>query len=530
MSTPSPAAAPHFVIVGGGTAGWMTACLLARQLGPACRYTLVESSEIGTIGVGEGSTPYLRDFFRQLGLEERDWMPACHATYKAGIRFPGWSTQPGYESYVHPFFNEADRPLGQAFIQQANLRRRGEDVDANPADFFLAAELARQRRAPVYGQPEHSPATDYAYHFDSGLLGAFLKRHGREQLGLQHCVDTVAAVERHAETGDIMALRLQDSGQRLEGDFFIDCSGFRGLLINETLGEPFIPWGDRLFNDRAIAIPTPLEPEQDISSETTSTALGHGWAWQIPLSSRYGNGYVYSSDFISDDAAEAALRAHLGPAAEGANARRLKMRVGRVARHWRHNCVAIGLSQGFIEPLEATALMLIQFSVQHLIEALQSGGGSGTMEDLRQRYNAQINQMFDGVLEYVQTHYLLNTRDDSDYWRANRALKPCSERLAELLRAWDQGGDFDAVLSRHEAALMYQRPSWYCLLAGMGRFPASTATSLALPAPAIALSGLQARASLMDQTRRFFMPHREALARLGPGQALGLGNSLGLNR
>ncbi|PND37417.1 tryptophan halogenase [Paucibacter aquatile] len=510
--TSAPPASPHFVIVGGGTAGWMSACLLARQLGPACRYTLVESSDIGIIGVGEGSTPYLRDFFRQLGLEERDWMPACHATYKAGIRFPGWSTHPGYESYVHPFFNEADRPLGQAFIQQANQRRCGEDVDANPADFFLAAELARQRRAPHYVHPAQHPATDYAYHFDSGLLGSFLKRHAQEQLGLQHCVDTVAAVERHAESGDITALRLQSSGQRLEGDFFIDCSGFRGLLINETLGEPFIPWGDRLFNDRAIAIPTPLEPDRDIASETTSTALGHGWAWQIPLTHRHGNGYVYSSQFISDDAAEAALRAHLGPAAEGASARRLKMRVGRVARHWRHNCVAIGLSQGFIEPLEATALMLIQFSVQHLIEALQTGGDDPAT--LRERYNAEINRMFDGVCDYVQTHYLLNTREDTEYWRANRAMKPGSDRLAELLASWDAGADFDAALGRHEAALMYQRPSWYCLLAGMGRFPANAPGHRAAPSQAMALSGLQARAALMDQARKHFLPHREALRRL----------------
>ena len=521
MSSTSPSA-PHFVIVGGGSAGWMSACLLARQLGPACRYTLVESNEIGTIGVGEGSTPYLRDFFRQLGLEEHDWMPACHATYKVGIRFPGWTTRPGYESYVHPFFNEADRNLGQAFIQQATLRRRGQDVDANPADFFLAAELARQRRAPVYARPEHSPATDYAYHFDAGLLGAFLKRHAMEHLGLQHCVDTVAAVERHPESGDISALRLLHSGRRLDGDFFIDCSGFRGLLINETLGEPFIPWGDRLFNDRAIAIPTPQEADdQDIPSETSSTALGHGWAWQIPLTQRYGNGYVYSSDFISDDAAEAELRAHLGPAAEGASARRLKMRVGRVTNHWRHNCVAIGLSQGFIEPLEATALMLVQFSVQHLIEALlQTGGAGREPEVLRQHYNAEINRMFDGVCEYVQTHYLLNSREDSDYWRANRAMQPCSERLAELLRAWDQGADFDAALGRHQAALMYQRPSWYCLLAGMGRFPAANGISteaqhIARSSQQAWLSGLQARASLMDQARRHFLPHREALRGLG---------------
>ena len=456
----------HIAIVGGGTAGWMTANLLRHrwaQLG--VEVTLVESADIGTIGVGEGSTPFLRQFFRTLGIAERDWMPACNATYKCGIRFPGWSSVPGYESYVHPFFNEADRELGNQFFTNACLRRRGQAADANPQDFFLAAELARQRRAPHY-QVDNALGTDYAYHFDAGLLGAFLRTHALG-LGVRHIVDTVARVEPR-ESGDIAALQLA-SGARVEADLFVDCSGFKGLLITETLGEPFHPYRDNLFNDRAIAIPTALVDGEDIPSETVSTALRHGWAWQIPLTTRYGNGYVYSSDFVSDDEAERELREHLGTAAEGATARRLRMRVGCVKQHWRQNCVAIGLAQGFIEPLEATALMLIQFSVEHFIGALEQGSFEPRHRDA---FNRRVAEMFEGVRDYVVAHYQLNTRRDTDYWRANRANRHISDRLASLLDVWDRGGDFEVELERHGEALMYLRPSWYALFAGMGRFAA----------------------------------------------------------
>jgi len=484
----------HIAIIGGGTAGWMTANLLRhrwRERGIAV--TLVESAEIGTVGVGEGSTPYLRRFFATLGIAERDWMPRCDATYKCGIRFPGWSTVPGYESYVHPFFNEADRELGNLFFTNACLRRRGRAADANPQDFFLAAELARQRRAPI--DPAGGLGTDYAYHFDAGKLGAFLRGHA-VGLGVRHVVDTVARVEQH-ENGDIAAVHLA-GGTRVAADLFVDCSGFKGLLINEALGEPFHPYRDNLFNDRAIAIPTPLVDGEDIPSETVSTSLRHGWAWQIPLTTRHGNGYVYSSDFVGDDEAERELREHLGAAADGATARRLRMRVGRVEQHWRQNCVAIGLSQGFIEPLEATALMLIQFSVEGFIAMLEDDHfGRGRQA----AYNRRVNEMFEGVRDYVVAHYQLNTRRDTDYWRANRHI---SDRLASLLDVWDRGGDFEAELESHGSALMYLRPSWYCLFAGMGRFPAE------LRAAPQAVTAAQARARL-ERMAMAFSSHRHQL-------------------
>jgi len=506
-----PAAIAHIIIVGGGTAGWMSANLLMQQWGGrGCRVTLIESSEIATIGVGEGSTPYLREFFRRLGLAEREWMPACSATYKCGIEFPQWSTKPGFESYVHPFFNHDDLSLGTRFFTQACLRRRGSAADANPQDFFIAAELARQRKAPFYlprADGRASPPTDYAYHFDAGLLGQFLKSHALK-LGVTHRIGTVAEV-LHQENGDISGLRLNGSDEVLTGSLFIDCSGFQGLLINQALGVPFESFADNLFNDRAIAMPTALDDGQDIPSQTRSTALSHGWAWQIPLTNRFGNGYVYASAFVSAEEAEQELREHLGPAAEGSEARHLKMRVGQVSEHWRHNCLAIGLSQGFIEPLEATALMLIQFSLDHFIAALEHAH-FGRADQAG--FNARTRQMFEGVRDYVVGHYQLNSRDDTEYWRANRANRKISSRLASILEVWDCGADFEAELTRHGDALMYIRPSWYCLLAGMGRFPGGLqpAPTGGLISSAHARSALAAKAGEFWGHRAYLQQHAAA--------------------
>jgi hypothetical protein len=411
---------------------------------------------------------------------------------------------PAYQDYVHPFFYEQDWQLGNDFFTNACLRRRGVDVDANPQDFFIAAELARQKKAPMY-LPRYSgerlPHADYAYHFDSGLLGQFLKSHA-EKLGVMHKVGNVTQVQCR-ENGDIFALQLQ-SGEVIEGDFFVDCSGFKALLISETLGEAFISYKDNLFNDRAIAMPTALDNSREIPSETTSSALSFGWAWKIPLTNRFGNGYVYASDFISPDEAEKELRKHLGKSAEQSEARHLKMRVGRVERHWRNNCLAIGLSQGFIEPLEATALMLIQFSLEHFISMLEQGQFTPCYQV---QFNRRINQMFEGVRDYVVAHYRLNTRQDTEYWRANREHENISDRLASILEVWDRGGDFEAELTRHGDDLMYIRPSWYCLFAGMGRFPRSLVEPVALQEN---ISSVQAR----NETRRLaqqFHSHRNYL-------------------
>jgi len=462
------------VIVGGGTAGWMSASLILKAwANKGTDLTLIESEDIGTIGVGEGSTPSLRDFFRQLEIPESEWMPECNATYKCGIGFPNWSTNNGFESYFHPFFSKQDLTTGNAFMQNACIRRRGGDAPAHPDNFWVSTQLAAHKKSPI--PQEALPfESDYGYHFDSGLLGQFLKRRALK-LGMSHITGTVKEVTQN-DNGDIESLITQ-SNDEIQADFFIDCTGFSAYLIEKVLKVPFNSYKDSLLNDRAVAIASTLDNSQPIPSHTASEALSCGWAWKIPLANRYGNGYVYSSNYLSEEEAEAELRAHIGPSCNNMKARHLKLRVGRREKHWCNNVLAVGLSQGFIEPLEATALMLIQYTIDRFIHYFEKGSEKGqSIDEQRTTYNNKVNANFEGIKDYILAHYHLNTRYDSEYWQANRDNPLLSTRLKTILKAWDDGLDFEAALTQFKGELSYMRPSWYCLLAGMGRFPEELST------------------------------------------------------
>jgi hypothetical protein len=452
------------IIVGGGTAGWMTACLMAHQLAQyGTGITLIESKKIGTVGVGEGSTPYLKEFFDLLNITEAQWMPACNATYKCGIGFPGWSTEPQYESYFHPFYSDLDGPLAKQFFDLCNARRAGGNVYAHPDDFFVASALVQQNKAPV-SEAISPNKLMYAYHFDAELLGQFLRCHAL-QLGVHHIDDKVTDVSKNAE-GNIALLQTQNSGQ-LRGDFFVDCSGFSGLLIQKTLGEKLVSYKKHLFNNSAVAIQTPLELDKPLSSYTVSKALSCGWVWQIPLANRYGNGYVYSSDYLDKEQAEQELRDVLGPAAQGQKALHLHWQPGRIEQPWKRNCLAIGLSQGFLEPLEAPMLFVVQKSIERFIELFTQCNFSDQKQD---DYNKEINAMIDGTRDYLQAHYKLNSRQDTQYWRDNRDNPALSDTLRSILDKWFDGGNLDLVLHQNMHKLAYLKTSWYCLLAGKGRF------------------------------------------------------------
>src|ERR1700730_5994965 len=352
---PAPVPVRSIVIVGGGTAGWMTALTLARSLiDRGVQITLLESPTVGIIGVGEVSTPWLRGFFDSLGIEEGEWMPACHATYKCGIAFEGWSTKPGFERYSTPFASMLDNLTMKQFVHNVEARVNGAQVHAHPDRFFIAARLAAERRAP---KARDSFPFDiwHGYHFDAVLLGQFLHKKALERgVRYQSCHVTHANLD---DSGAIASVATRE-GETIAADFFVDCSGFAGLLIDKSLHTPYISFASNLFNDAAVALPSPLE--DTIPSETVSIAMQHGWAWKIPLTSRFGNGYVYSSQFCSADEAESELRQDLGLLESDVPARDLKMKFSRATKHWHKNCVALGLSQGFIEPLEATALLFIQ--------------------------------------------------------------------------------------------------------------------------------------------------------------------------
>lgn len=450
----------RFVILGGGTAGWITAHLLERAW-PDASITVVESPEIGTIGVGEGSTPSLKRFFEIIGADEADWMPRCGATYKAGIRFVDWSPAAPWRDYRHPFTTQIDVHTEEAFVLNCRNRRLGHDVPVRPDDFLLNGMLSAKGLAPA-APPNFPFRIEYGYHFDAGLLGQYLRELAVAR-GVVHRPAKVTEVRR-AENGDIAAL-VTDRGEAIGGDIFVDCSGFHGLLIERTLGVPFASFKDNLFNDAAVVLPTEMAGRPPV--ETVATALSNGWCWSIPLRHRIGNGYVYARDFQSPDAAETELRRTLG-VGDAVEARHLTFRVGRVARQWERNCVAVGLSQGFIEPLEATALHLVLCTVEQFIRHYREGGCT---DRHRAAFNAVAAERMDGVRDYIVAHYKLNTRTDSDYWRANAANEALSDPLLHIIDRWFRRGDVAEELARQGQRSHFGNLSWHCLLAGYGAFP-----------------------------------------------------------
>lgn len=451
------------VILGGGTAGWIAANLLHKRwqhLG--VQILLVESSDIGIIGVGEGSTPQLKSFFDYMNIAEAEWMPACNASYKTGIQFCNWSVNPGFKDYFHPFPAQPDDYSVPAFFYNSFLRRKGIDLESHPDHFFLSTYLAKYKLAPK--PAHHFPfKISYGYHFDSHLLGQFLKRKALQTgvVQLDKKIQSITLIDQNA-IKDLVA----DDGSIIQGDFFIDCSGFSSVLLQKNLAVPFVSYSSVLFNDSAVVMPS--EQLASFAPQTKSTALSSGWMWNIPLTNRVGNGYVYSSVFISSDQAETELRQSLNLLESEIPVRHLKMKVGRVEKHWYKNCLAVGLSQGFIEPLEATALHLVQETILGFAEAFEAGNFT---DDQQQKFNHSINQRFDAVKDYIHCHYLVSSRRDTDYWLANVGNKKVSDSLASLLQIWMRGENLSQEIERQQIGQYYPSASWHCLLAGYGVFP-----------------------------------------------------------
>jgi tryptophan 6-halogenase len=496
----------RIVVLGGGTAGWMAANLIAhRWRDRQVSVTVIESPDIGIIGVGEGSTPQLKAMFDTLGIAERDWMPACNATYKTGISFHGWSSRAGFERYFHPFQTNLDPHTANHYYFHTRARRTGRDVWAHPDRFFIPARLAAERRAPI--APTNFPfEISYGYHFDATLVGRFLRNHAVGKLGVAHLPRTVAHVELNAK-GNVAALRI-DGDERVEGDFFIDASGFRATIIRDALKEPFLPFASNLFNDSAIAMPTPNDSGA-IASETRATTLSAGWVWKIPLTNRTGNGYVYSSAHKSADEAETELRAHLGMLDDATSARHLKMNVGQVKRSWAKNCLAIGLAQGFIEPLEATALHIVQATVEGFLDAFEEGGFSNKNAP---NFNTTIAARYEGIRDYIVVHYRMNSRTDSDYWRANAANQNLSDSLKGLMTCWFTGGDLVEEIARQDISHYYPSISWHCLMGGYGSYPADE--KLRAPEAELPLADMAKIDAFVEGCAQNFPVHDDSLAAL----------------
>lgn len=450
------------LIVGGGTAGWMVANLMVLRW-PDIEIFLLESTEIGIIGVGEGSTPHLKFFFDTIDVTEQEWMPRCNATYKNGISFVNWSSIPGFESYFHPFPAQTDDLLTvPIFFGDIKARMQGNSLSAHPDNYFLETYLTQKSLGPI--PAENFPfGVGYGYHFDATLLGQFLAEKAVSK-GVKRVFGTVTEV-MHGSNGELTSVRVGDDSI-LEADFFVDCSGFKSLLLQGALKAPYKSFKENLFNNSAVVMPDPIS--QDIPPETRSTALSNGWAWKIPLTNRFGNGYVYSADYITPDQAETELRQHLGLLESDVPARHLQMKVGRAEKHWEKNCVAIGLSQGFIEPLEATALALSFETIVRFMKHYENGFYTNKYEN---DFNREINEKFDGIRDYIVCHYKVNQRKDTDYWHDNAVNNNLSENLKKTLYLWRSSPNFAKDMHMHNLVGSYQSKSWACLFAGYGFFP-----------------------------------------------------------
>src|SRR5258706_603648 len=357
-------------------------------------------------------------------------------------------------------------------------------------------------------KPSHSFPFDiwYGYHFDAVLLGQYLHKKAEER-GVKDKSCHVADVKLD-EKGNIASVATKD-GETIAADFFVDCTGFAGLLIQKALGTPFIGFENNLFNDSAIAIPTPIG--ESIPSQTLSKALKHGWMWKIPLTNRFGNGYVYSSAFVSADEAERELRETIGLLGSKQEARHLKMKIGRVTKHWNRNCLAVGLSQGFIEPLEATALLFIQRTVTTFIEFVEAGDVS---ERAQEKYNQKLNAHFEGTRDYIVTHFKTTSRTDTEYWRACAANTNLSDSLKQLFGMWLSGKSIAADVGKQTIGQGYPIFSWYCIMAGMGIFP--DRDQLRAPTASGGAYNLAEADNLLQRSALNYRPQREVLKHIPP--------------
>ena len=441
------------------------------------------------------------------GIAEAEWMPYCNATYKTGIRFDDWSRRAGFESYFHPFPTALDIHSTSQFYFNTRARRTGRNVEGHPDRFFLNCRLAMDRRAPI--APETFPfRIGYGYHFDATLVGAFLRDHATGKLNVRHLQRTIRHVEID-NAGQVTSLR-DDTDGTISGDFFIDASGFRGTIVQQALSERFIAFGENLFNDAAVALPM-AHDAGDIPCETRATTLDAGWVWKIPLTNRSGNGYVYTSAFATADAAETDLRAHLGLLESDVAARHLKMKVGRVERSWVANSLAIGLSQGFIEPLEATALHIVQTTVEMFMDALQEG--EMTVAHAAD-FNTMIGRRYDGIRDYIVAHYRMNQRLDTEYWRANAANQHLSDSLKGVMTAWFTAKDLNEEIEAQGISGYYAPLSWHCLFAGYGTYPDDT--RLVPPEPGLAIADMTGIDRFIAGCSRNFTSHGAVLNAMQP--------------
>ena len=425
----------RILVLGGGSAGWLTACILAAKHKNNRNFsiTLVESSDVPSVGVGEGTWPTMRNTLHSIGIKESDFIRHCNASFKQGSEFVDWHQDAsGKSRYLHPF--TPPKAHGQFELAPYWQAKPAVEAKESFADSvcFQAAICASGRAPKTMAESEYQGVANYGYHLDAGRFAELLKRHGISTLGISHKVATFE--QAHLDcTGNISAIEFTD-GSELSADLFVDCSGFSALLIGKVMQVPFIDKSNEFAIDSALATQIPYSDDaQDIACQTISTAQPSGWIWDIGLQNRRGVGHVYSSKHISDDEALSQLADYLKMDAQMLNARQLRFKPGYREKFWQGNVVAIGLSAGFVEPLEASALMLIETSAQYLADNLPVE--TAHIKVISGRFNREFIYRWQKILDFLKLHYMLSERQEP-FWQQMRVPESISENLAELLALW----------------------------------------------------------------------------------------------
>lgn len=448
----------NIVIVGGGTAGWMAAAGLSILLrDPSIKIRLIESEQIGTVGVGEATIPHIRYFNKLVGLDENEYLRRTNATFKLGIEFVNWGKIG--DSYIHPF-----APYG-VNMEGINFHhfwlREAQSVNARSADDYNLAVLAAKQNKFTHPQPQarNSPlaSMEYAFQFDAALYGQYM-REVAEKRGVQRIEGRIVDVNQHAENGHIQSVKLE-SGEEISGELFIDCSGFRGLLIEQTLQSGYDDWSNYLPVDRAIA--QQCENVGTLTPYTRATAHKAGWQWRIPLQHRTGNGHVYCSEFTSDDEALETLQAGLDGAPTG-DPRFLRFKTGIRKKPWNKNVVSLGLASGFLEPLESTSIHLVQSAIGRLMTNFPDKLFNQADIDY---YNARTLAEFEQVRDFLILHYCATERDDSGFWDHVRTMK-LPDSLEQRIAVYKENGR----LYRHDNEL-FGIDSWFAVFEGQNIRP-----------------------------------------------------------
>lgn len=487
----------RILIVGGGTAGWIAACHLAKKLVPkGVKVSLVESPNIPTIGVGEGTVPMMRDTLRYLGIKEDEFIRECDVTFKQSVKFIDWHNEDNSGAYYHHLFDYPQwRGFTEHWLNQAPSKR----------DSF-ANSVAWQGRLidDGYGpksitHPQFEGACNYAYHLDAGKFTALLTAHGK-RLGVEHLLADVSHVDYCADTG-IQSLTTEQLGE-LSADLYVDCTGFSALLIGDACKVPFVDKNDVLLVDTAIVAQVPYQSvDAAIPCYTKSTAKEAGWIWDIGLSSRRGTGYVYSSRHTTDERAKEVLREYLGDQAPS-EFRKIPMKVGYRENSWHQNCVAIGLSSGFVEPLEATGLLIFDVTSRMLAELMP--GYQEAMPLVAKRYSSHVSQTWLKVIDFIKLHYVLSSRRDTAFWVDNQTDETIPDSLKEMLSLWRY--QLPTVYDFASSMDIFKQENYLYVLYGM-EYPTLTEAGAGE-------SGDSMTKMMAARLKSQLLPHRELIDRI----------------